>query len=885
MRQDQPRQPTPEPASGQPMQVLLLSDDNNLASVIAGLLKINRQPVEASVMSSGSFSPEQSVTADLIVLDRLYGGRAPLWALREIHLITSALGARPANTILLCDQQSIQHDINHFAEAARLGVDRFLLKSELSLNNLLSAPVTDLAASGLGVVVDNSRQSPHQDSILEDSRSGQNTHGISTFGNDPDYSAKHLSNLHRSDNFDGGFLESFENPPGSGFAEQNGLTGELDEINEQPAASDWFIHRLHFDVERETVVIQSDEPAVSLVGTSNVPLRLWLEKLTQASHVEFEQTIEKAVNYHKLPARVACNLRSGNQTFTRGQLINISTQNNGRGRVTGLTATLLVARQEFEIPPLQQNPIGDQIEHSSPGGIAISNRDIIRSLPMICLILNTDAEIQSVVNDSLMRSGLFPQLQSGDKLEKIMTTEQIESLKEEINRCLNTGQNFPGVWSYSTDAGMRWFDTQVSKIRSNAGLERQILWTAFDISDSRENFIELSKKEDTLNQILLNSPLLFFEKDSNGHYRRANKAFCDWVKTSEAAIIGRRDQDIFRGDLKHYLEKLETFVRSDAESNDLFDDEIPETPDSLYRDIKWRGRLLKYRFGDGVESLIGFGFPHRTADNEQDMLAAIPSLSDSQSRPIEFPVRDSERSAATEGFRESGSLKQDFKAILASLVSYTEMAVSQKNELRNRKLLEQIEALDATTTRARELITSNLNSEDGGGEIRESHNLSQLTAEIIEMQRPTLPPSLRFNAALNTGQAVAFTSATEYQKIVLQLISSARDTAIRAADSSGSQRRSIELTLQESNLDEECVACGNPINGDYLELAVHTEEPDLSQADLDQLLDNARNATARDSGKRGQHNVIALTHAQGGHSLITYNKPILTLKLLFIKDK
>ena len=41
-------------------KVLLLSDDSNLAAVIAGLLKINRQPVEAAVMTSGNFSRESA---------------------------------------------------------------------------------------------------------------------------------------------------------------------------------------------------------------------------------------------------------------------------------------------------------------------------------------------------------------------------------------------------------------------------------------------------------------------------------------------------------------------------------------------------------------------------------------------------------------------------------------------------------------------------------------------------------------------------------------------------------------------------------------------------------------------------------------------------------
>lgn len=908
MHSDQPSDHSSANATANPMQLLLLSDDTRLVSVIASLAELSEYTIDLRDMPSAAFSPEQSLTADLIVLDRSYGGKTPVWAIRALRQISDLLGAKPIATVLLCNEHQLAEDLNLLASAAHNGVDRFLLKTELSCKTLFAG----------------NEQSNNSMRAFESE--------TSVF-NDKLFNDKLLDNKSIDDKpeaFEDGFLESLHQ-------------SKAQEVNERLSTfdnSEWLSHKIFVNFEDGQVSIDAVEPSNIFEHDAQLPIKDWLDKLTDASATDFQQTLNKAVNYHKLPQHLACNFRGPNNTFTRGQLIDISTRNNGRGRVSGLAASLLIARNEFLIPPLQETEQGaletlvkpetidqksqsDQAnlaaihtanldKHSSEQTVAeaqrklVDNRDIIRSLPVTCLILDADGRIVRIVNDTLIQAGLLPELQVGDSLAALMTTEQAASLQEDIRRCLNTGQNFQSSWNYSDEQGLRWFDTQISRILGSGSIQRTVLWTAFDISDSRENILELSRKEDNLNQIISRAPLLFFEKDSYGHYRKANSNFCEWVKVEESALIGRRDRDLFDDELCQYLQSLENHIKNEKKIvGDLMLGDLPSN-DTNYQAIHWRGQLLKFRYGENVESIVGFGLPAANEDGQAKQQSAASSpievAQDGSTENLSHFAKDNSNINQDEtaksdlehsgSFEHSGALKQDFKAMLTSIVSYTEMAISQKNDLRNQKILEQIEALDATSAKARQLILGRANDESEATQRdrEQINNLQALTTDIIKMQAPTLPASLNFVTELQCPDAMAYSSATDFQRIVMQMISSARDADPVSDDKQFSadnknpfkrEPRKLLLTLKSVTVNASCDACGEIVEGDYLELAVHTEQPDLADAELDKLLKNARSAVQRSDKQGRRPNIIAMTHQQNGHTFISYDNKTLSLKLLF----
>lgn len=858
----------PNAAQGYLTQLLLLSDDHALTQLIESLIAVSRQNIEAVCQSSANFSPEQSLTADLILIDRRYGGRNPHWAIEAINYSCEALGVSPSRKILLCDQQSLNQDLNQFAALARLGIDEFLLKSQLSLERLLQPA-----------------ENPNTQSPID-------SHYLSSESSPP-FTSSHAIEIQAN----APRAASTNQPAAAGFLENIASYGDGEN---QPESLDdhWNQHNLYLDIENQWLKIDVNQPDRLFEKNVQLPLDDWKRKLSTSSAEAIDATLEKAVNYHKLPTTVALEIleeKTGdiNANPVKAELVNIRIENNGQGRVVALNASLLVASDPQQ--RREQVYTGDENRTvDNPSSVGASANNIARSLPLACLVLDSTGAVQSIVSDALFRSGHLPTPEVGDNLQALLGDREQVALNEEIKRCLNTGQSYSGIISYSANNGLRWFETQLTKIRGSTGLARQVIWTAFDISESRENYMELSKKEDSLSKILTNAPFLFFEKDHNGHYRRANQAFCNLLAVEESAIIGRRDKDLFADELCAYLQSLEQFIRQDQDDETVFEEPIPANMQENFGSIYWRSRAMKYRFGEGVESLLAFGISvnHMAKESHQP-----PKIGDVTDIKLKLETSSVEENS-NPNFQVSGSLKQDFKAMLASLVNYTEMAVSQKNELRNQKLIEQLDSLEATAARAKTLIASNnLHNTDGDNQFSlNACNLQQLTEQIVDMQRPTLPTSLDFKTNLLCMGESALVRAEDYQKIVLQLISSARDTAIKRQSSvatsnnsvqgvpAETQHSAIELTLLPVSANTICSACGEPIVGDFLELAVHTNEFGFSSDDLKALIKQAKIAVQRSAESAGQTNVMALTHQQQGHALIEHSNGRLSLKLLFKKE-
>ncbi len=862
----------PNAAQGYTTQLLLLSDDHTLTQLVESLITVAQQNIETVCLPSRAFSPEQSLTADLILIDRHYGGRPPHWVIEAINHMYDALGVQPSRKVLLCDQHMLEHDLAQMAALARLGIDEFLLKDQLSFARLFDS---------------GRHSSPQITSAPSTQHLGKLENNHSSLGFGDTAQPPHATNVVPA--AAPGFLENIAPPHDMATPQDSGNPH-------------WNPHKLYLDIENQWLKIDIGVADQLIDRNIQLPLEDWKQKLSASSAKAIEVTLDKAINYHKLPATVALEfaqeeLLDSSSECIRAELANIRTENNGQGRVVALNATLRVEVETSLQPEPAAYPAGEAaIDSAQDAAAAAMTADsIARSLPMACLVLDADGIVQSIVSDAIFRTGLLPTPEPGDNLQQLLGEQEQGSLTHEIKRCLNTGQSYHGVISYSAESGLRWFETQITKIIGGTGLARQVIWSAFDISESRESYMELSKKEDSLSQILANAPFLFFEKDSNGHYRRANQAYCTLLSVEESALIGRRDKDLFTDELCKYLQSLEQFVRQNENEGSVFEEAVPANLRENFGAIYWRSRVMKYRFGDGVESLLAFGISVKQSQRAEEPqtqrsgdVTAIATRADTANQAVNNPPN----------FQGSGSLKQDFKAMLSSLVNYTEMAVSQKNELRNQKLVEQLDSLQATVVRAKALISSNRLREDqeDASESLKYCNMQRLTEEIIEMQKPTLPASLDFQTSLMCEDVRGLVEAEDYQKIVLQLISSARDTALRRqASVAGSDNSaqglasnpgsaSIELTLKAVTTNAVCSACEESIVGEFIELGVHTTEQGFGEEDLKALIKQAKIAVQRATDSRGQTNVMALTHQQQGHSLIAYDNGLLSLKLLFKKE-
>ena len=153
--------------------------------------------------------------------------------------------------------------------------------------------------------------------------------------------------------------------------------------------------------------------------------------------------------------------------------------------------------------------------------------------------------------------------------------------------------------------------------------------------------------------------------------------------------------------------------------------------------------------------------------------------------------------------------------------------------------------------------------------------LRPLAKEIVQMLQPTLPSTLKFQADIDRAYGKAAVDPLYFQRIVMQLLVSARDSADPKDD--------ITLRLQNSDYtNKQCAACRQPIDGSQLALTVETRSGNINPEGLQKMIDAAAQAAKKSGGqKKSEGNIIIMTHECDGHVLIQHQKDTIALHLLF----
>ncbi len=840
----------------QAAQILVLSDNDTLINSIQSLLQLSRSPrCEVSVYRSPQFAPEQTLTADCIFVDRIYGGRSPEWALNDIAEITSTLSAQPPRIILLADPDTLAQDLGLLPALVRAGVDNFLLRTEMSCQSLLAT------AGLIGTPT-----SANNFLLANNPRENHDSHPRSPS----------LANIFDSPHTD------------------NDVAGEdsfLNQFNNAATAQhgdDWINHDITIDLDLGQLHITGSYASPLFAKGTSLEIKEWLALLTPKSREELENVFARAQNYQTLPSSISCHFNKGLTVTVLGNLVNIRVLNNGQGRVGGIEANLMLPH-ESKLSEVVSNPAqpalaeydADRSNASTPSLAP----EAIFSLPMTCLLLDEQGQVKEVVHNPLSTANQLPPIETGKDLSELLDEDQQKQLQESIKRTLNTGQNHQSVVSYAGDIGLRWLDTHVCKIRGQSGLQREVLWLAFDITEARRDLQEAVKKHERLNQILRLSPILFFEKSNNGHYRHANSAFGKLTGLAPEQILGRNDAELFDGPLLHHLATLEKKLLENTDETTQFSGSISDDEQRTPTSITWKGMTIKHPQGKAIESIVGFGMINHTK-------LAEPSSPNPQNTPTKFADLESARTSKLEQeleqashYEASGIMQLDFNAMQTSVTNYTEMALNQKFANRQRSLLDKLEELGNATSRAKSLLENKIGTGESASNDPEANpgktiEPYPLTAQIVDAETSQLPANLLFSFELDKNVGKAKAERNKFQQIVRQIVASAKDNAARNSNES---IKSPHLTLKNATVKKRCDACGEMLDGNFIELAVHTKEPSLSKDDLDTLLNNAKQAMKKPGGTGETANIIALAHAQEGHAIIEHKNSTLSLKLLFKK--
>jgi len=565
MTVEQPKQHTVHGIKS--LQVTLLSDDTHLSAMLSHMLALSEAPLfSCRAMVSSQFSPALALQSQFIFVDRHYQSASFYNTLETLSNHVSG-GPLPRMALLL-DEASLAADLGTLAQAARLGIETFMLKSELSL--------------------------------------------------------KHI--IHFINNTQPAVTVSATPPP---FSLNTSAPAALDTQQTSEAVSDAGTdsifeqrHQLTVDIQNQRVHISEIEES-GVFNNNMLEMQQWLALLDTQGVTDFESLLEKAVDYQPIPSSIHCKLRNQHGELLDALITEIQLKNDGQGRVVGASAQLvtlnsdeqqanaLTARSGFD-------NLGDSLEILSTDDIW---KQTASSLPMLCLLLDEQGKIHKIINDDLSKRDL-PAIETGQTLAEQLNIETLDNLSEAISRTLNTGKPHQQSVAYQSSNGLRWLDMHITPLKGDAGLSRLVVWSAFDITSARHAYQELLKSHDAFVDMLDEAPVLFFQKDASGRYLRSNRAFCDFFDLRNDVIAGRTDSEIFDAETLANFEQLSSEQGKKDNSDYCFAVKQHEKEYQLY----WKTTTIKSATSGSVESILGFGFAiNQSLESFKDQKSAVNS--------------------------------------------------------------------------------------------------------------------------------------------------------------------------------------------------------------------------------------------------------------------
>jgi len=830
--------------------IAVLSDDANTISLIKHLLAMSKQTrFDLNVISNAYFNASQLYDADLILLDREFGQRPYS---NTVSDLAQARDDKPLPAIIvLLDEAFLADDLSHIASSVKTGVDDFILTSELSLKRILQIIAAQTSAPKAAV-------------LAEPKPSRHTAQAAPTPAPQAHIPASPIVE---------------REPAASSLATHDTSLEKSYDDSLQPQSQ--LVHLLSIDLENRRIHLSQNENSILMdEADAIVTIEEWVELLDNEGAKSFNSMLQRASEFLAVPKSISCTIKSKTGIVYPADITEIQIKENGQGRVVGINAQILIGTNIIASVSGTHTPYAgfDNLDDiASTPMVDKVWMNIAESLPMMCMVLDQNGYIVRVINSDRSSTHYFPEAHVGQTLKDVFGIESLDNYVESINKTLNTGKAHQQTIAYSSLNGARWFDTFITKMRGDLGISRQVVWTAFDATAGRQAYQELLKNHDTLTDTLNDAPVIFCQKDADGRYQRVNRTFCETFNVRAEVVAGRNDQDIFSGNtLAQITQQDHMLAEQGGDASFLQTDSI----NGQAITIQWHKFALKGHSSNKVESIAAFGF----VSNEIQS-AAIDQTPASTTAPSAATYPNADDEAFTASMAEpSGAIGQDTKAIIKNIVSYTEIAISQKTPGRETRVIEYLNQVVNASERARDLIIEASSQSDDNGD-KQSIELKPLVRDIVHMLKPTLPASINFQTDLESAYGKALVSPVRFQRIVMQLLISARDSANNRATSqqSNTDRNNILLSLKNQNYQAQtCTACNEAISGDYIALEVKTTSGSLNADDVQKMVAAATKIKSQATeSKQKSNNIIVMAHDNDGHVVIEYDQETITLKLLF----
>jgi PAS domain S-box-containing protein len=209
----------------------------------------------------------------------------------------------------------------------------------------------------------------------------------------------------------------------------------------------------------------------------------------------------------------------------------------------------------------------------------------------------------------------------------------------------------------------------------------------------------------------------------------------------------------------------------------------------------------------------------------------------------------------------TGGVAHDFNNILTSVLGYVELAMEHVRCHQDEKLDRYLARAQRSGERARDLIQQMLTFSRGQQGEPRLLQLKQVIDDGMTLLESTMPATIRMDKHFERDLPPALLDPVHVEQILVNLCINARDAM------NGSGRLTVEV--RRARGEGGCASCHQPIEGDYVELAVADTGPGLDEQIIERIFEPffSTKEVGKGSGM-GLATVHGIVHEYGGHIVV-----------------
>ncbi len=208
----------------------------------------------------------------------------------------------------------------------------------------------------------------------------------------------------------------------------------------------------------------------------------------------------------------------------------------------------------------------------------------------------------------------------------------------------------------------------------------------------------------------------------------------------------------------------------------------------------------------------------------------------------------------------TGGIAHDFNNILASVVGYTELAMSE--EIDNEDVMDSLRQVRIAGERGRDLINQMLAFSRGeSGEFSEI-SLREVVEDTIKIVRPSVPSSIVCDHVLDSGLPHIRGDKSMLMQVIMNICVNARDAI--------GEKGTISIVLSDASVVEGvCVSCLKSFASEYIVLEISDSGTGMDPASLNNIFEPFFSTKPSGEGTgMGLAMVHGIMHQHGGHILV-----------------